>query len=263
MAGVFDTAIADIRDGLRRHRLWVTLATEDVLDQHRRTTLGPLWLLVNYFLFTATFVFVFAPAAERSTHAIYIAVGLLVWTYINEIITPAVSLFERESGLIRGTTLPVSVYILRMTLQALIRSGYSLIGCVVILAASGVSVTPAWGWSVAGIGVIMLISPALVTVSAFLGTYFPDSQFIVSNLMRIAMFITPVFWMFSPGDAIQGVLYHFNPFTYMIELVRGPVLTGEGSPALLFGTLLGGLVAWALALFLIGRNKRHLALIVP
>ncbi|OEO30518.1 ABC transporter permease [Devosia insulae DS-56] len=262
MLKILSNALTDIVGGYERRRVWIALATEDIFDQHRRTTLGPLWLLVNYFAFAATFIFIFTPGPLDPLHAIYIGVGLLVWFYINDTVTQAVSLFEREEGFIRGTTLPLSVYVMRLTLQNLIRSGYALAGCIVILLLAGVVITGAWMWSALGVLLILIASPAVVAVFAFLGVFFPDSQFIVANLMRVAMFATPVFWGNAGGDPVRTALYYWNPFTYFLAIVREPIVNGS-APLSAFGVcIIITLAMWALATLLLGTFRRQVALIV-
>lgn len=262
MLKILSNALTDIVGGYEQRRVWIALATEDIFDQHRRTTLGPLWLLINYFAFAATFIFIFTPAPLDPLHAIYIGVGLLVWLYITDTVTQAVSLFEREEGFIKGTTLPLSVYVMRLTLQNLIRSGYALAGCIVILLFAGVAVTGAWMWSALGVALILVASPAVVAVFAFLGVFFPDSQFIVANLMRVAMFATPVFWGTADGDPIRTVLYYWNPFTYFLAIVREPIVNGTAPLSSLGVCIAITLAMWLGAVLLLGTFRRKVALIV-
>ncbi len=262
MLKILRNALTDIVGGYEQRRVWIALATEDIFDQHRRTTLGPLWLLVNYFAFAATFIFIFTPPPLDPLHAIYIGVGMLVWFYITDTVTQAVSLFEREEGFIKGTTLPLSVYVMRLTLQNLIRSGYALLGCVVILLLAGVSITSAWLWSALGVVVVLVASPAVITVFGFLGVFFPDSQFIVQNLMRVGMFATPVFWGAADGDPIRTVLYYWNPFTYFLAIVREPIVNGNAPLSSLWVCLVITLAMWLGAVVLLGVFRRKVALIV-
>lgn len=85
MGNIVSNALADMRAGLRMRRVWVALASEDIGDQHRRTTLGPLWLLLSYLAFAGTFIF--HRGDTDSSYAVYVATGLLVWFYIMETIT--------------------------------------------------------------------------------------------------------------------------------------------------------------------------------
>ena len=260
LRNVFASAVADLVAGLRMRRVWVALASEDIGDQHRRTTLGPLWLLINYLAFAGTFIFIFHRGDTGPTYATYVATGLLVWFFIMETITTSVTLFVREESLIKGTTLPLSVYVMRSLLQSVIRAGYALVGCLAVLLLSGVPVTAAWLWSAAALLIIVLTAPAVIIVCAFLGVFFPDSQFVVSNLMRVGMFVTPVFWS-DPGlGGIRGAFYRFNPFTYFLDIARVPILTGLAPLRELGLCIAIGLLVWLVAVLLLGGFRRQVAL---
>lgn len=262
MFKIISSALADIRGGIDQRAVWITLATEDIFDQHRRTTLGPLWLLINYLAFAGTFIFVFNPGPADPHYATYVAVGLLVWNYLTDNVTQAVTLFQREESFIKGTTLPLAVYIMRLMLQNVIRTGYAILGCAGVLLLIGATPAMVWFWSLAGVLLVLAVSPAMIVVFAFLGVFFPDSQFIVSNLMRVAMFATPVFWMHGGEGGLRRVLYYWNPFTYLLDIVRQPIVDGT-VPLQAFGVcLVVTLALWALAVFLLGTLRRQVALVI-
>ena len=262
MLKILSSALTDIVGGYEQRRVWITLATEDIFDQHRRTTLGPLWLLINYLAFAGTFIFVFNPGPVDQHYAIYVAVGLLVWTYISDNVTQAVNLFQREESFISGTTLPLSVYVMRLTLQNVIRAAYAALGCFGILLVMGAAPAMAWLWSLVGVLVVLVVSPPMIVVFAFLGVFFPDSQFIVSNLMRVAMFATPVFWVHGGEGGLRGALYDWNPFTYLLDAVRQPIVDGTVPVLALGACLVVGLAFWVLAIFLLGTLRRQVALVL-
>ncbi len=257
-------ALADFRAGFAMHQVWRALAQEDISDQHRRTALGPLWLLINYMSFAGTFIFVFHRGGNAvDNYSAYVAPGLLIWFYMMEVINNGVVLFVHEESFIKGTTLPMTVYVMRMTMQAIIRTGYSLLGCLSILWLSGIVVTPYWLWSALGLLVIMLATPAVITVMGFLGAFLPDSQYIVSNLMRIGMFLTPVFWLYTPSTGgVQRYFYYWNPFTYFLTIVRGPIVAGIVPVQSLLVCATIGIAFWALALVLLGRFRRDVVFVL-
>ncbi|MBN9220059.1 MAG: ABC transporter permease [Mesorhizobium sp.] len=258
MIAAMNSAVEDISKAMRLHRVWTALAHEDIGDQHRRTTLGPLWMLVNYFAFVGTFVFVFVTKdASNPGYIAYVAIGMLVWFYLNEIIAMSVSLFQREASFIQGTTLPLFVYVMRLTMQCIIRAGYSMAGCVLILFLAGYGFAMGWLFSLPGLLLIIVATPALITVFAFVGVFFPDSEFIVGNLMRVGMFFTPVFWAYNGQGGIQKYAYHWNPFTYLLEIVREPIIKSS-FPAHAFAvSSCICLCTWMIALLLLGEFRRR------
>ncbi len=262
MASDVSKAFADLSAAIRMRRVWIALAHEDIGDQHRRTALGPVWLLLNYMAFAATFIFIFRSGGSGPGYVSYVATGLFIWFYIMEAMNESTSLFLREESMIKGTVLPLSIYVMRQTWRSVIRSGYAFAGCIALLLLAGDPIPLGSLWAIPGMIVIILITPAVVTIFAFIGAFFPDSSYIINNLMRIGMFLTPVFWSYEGSKGVRHVFYYYNPFTYFLEVVRVPILTGElPAYALLFCSGLG-IVSWVLALFLLGRYRKRLAFIL-
>ena len=260
MVSTIFVGLVDLVSGVRLWPVWIALAREDIDDQHRRTTLGPVWLTINYLMFAGTFIFVIHPSntEQGSIYAPYAAIGLMIWFYLMDNINQAVTLFAREESYIKGTRLPLSVYIMRLGMQALIRAVYTLTGCLAIVLISGFFPTFGWLWSVLAILVILATIPAAIILLAMLGTFFPDSQFIISNLMRVGMFLTPIFWIYTPGEGgARGMLYYWNPFTYYINLVREPILSGAPHISDAMTCIAISAFAWILALYLLGRLRHE------
>ena len=257
MISALRSAFVDIRAGLALKRVWMALATEDIDDQHRRTTLGPIWLLVNYLAFVGTFLVLFGRGSGSPNISAYIAIGLLVWFYMAEVIGSSISLFAREEAFIKGTTLPLSVYVLRQTAQSIIRSGYAVVGCLAILLLTGTLPQLSWFPSLLGLLLLLVTTPAVIIVCAIGGAFFPDLQFIISNFLRIGLFITPIFWVYTGEGGVRELFYYWNPFTYFLEIVRVPILTGTVPLGAFTACLLMGLALWIAALLLLGRYRRE------
>jgi len=259
---ILNSALGDIIGGIRMHRVWRALASEDIGDQHRRTRLGPLWLLINYLAFAGTFIFVMGDGENGVNYAAYVATGLLVWFYLVEVIGQGVSVFVREEAFIRGTTLPLTVYVMRTLAQTLIRTAYALVGCLIILYMAGLLFTLYWLWAIVGVIVIVWVSPAAILVSGFAGAFFPDSQYIIGNALRIGMFLTPIFWSYDGAQGARAIFSHWNPFTYFIEIVRMPIID-HVVPLHAFGVcIVIGIGLWLAAIFLLGTLRRQVAFVL-
>ncbi|MCV3210525.1 ABC transporter permease [Mesorhizobium sp. YC-39] len=256
------SALADIGRGLRMRNVWMALAREDIGDQHKRTTLGPVWLLVNYLAYAGTFVVIFGHNPAIPNFPAFVAVGLFVWLYLSEVITQGVSLFTREQSFISGTTLPVTVYVMRMTMQSVIRAAYALAGCLAIVLIEGTPVTSFWLWSALGLVLIVFATPAVITLCAIGGAFFPDVNFLVQNLMRLGLFVTPIFWTRLSEGGMRALIYHWNPFTYFLEIVRIPVIDGRVPFHALGICATITFFLWATAVLLLGRLRKQIVFVL-
>ena len=250
--------LTDIGAALKLKGVWWALASEDVADSHRRTMLGPVWPLLNYLLFVGTLIMVLGAGAQPINFTAYVASGMLVWLFINDVLTMSATLFIREKGFIQGTVLPISTYVLRQSLVIAIRSFYALIGAVVVVLYSGIELTPALLSVVPAILLLLLTAPAIAILFGLAGTFFRDFQFIVANAMRLMFFITPVFWTHHGAGGLLGFLYQWNPLTHYIDIVRRPVVEGLVPTNSWTVTLLLSTLLCVAALALLGKFNRQI-----
>lgn len=255
-------ALGDIRSALARKGLWMALAVEDVGDAHRRTLLGPLWLLANFLIFVGVIVFIIRSAGGVAHFPAYVSCGLLVWLFMAETINESVTLFHKEESFIKGTVLPLFLYVLRQVTRTAIRSSFALAGTLGILVLSGVPVVPAWPAAVPGLALVLCTAPAVTLVLAICGAFFRDIQFFVTNIMRLGMFLTPIFWSHENVLGVRSALYYWNPFTHYIDIVRMPLVTGE-VPVVSWAVAIGlSSALWLAAISLLGRFRRRIVFLV-
>lgn len=262
MLNIYKSACSDLKATLKLRRVWIALASEDISDAHKRTTLGPIWLLLNYLAFVGAFAFVVLSTKYNPIFISYMATGLLAWFFISDVITNATNLFTKEESFIKGTSLPLSLYVMRLFMQACIRSFYSSIGCLAILLIFGVSIS--WGWllSLLSILLVLIISPAVITVFAFLGVFFPDSRYLVQNSMRVGMFLTPVFWTYEGSGGVRHLFYAWNPFTYFLDIIRTPIIYSYiPLNSLVICCIVGGFF-WLLAYYLLGKFRKEVVFLL-
>jgi lipopolysaccharide transport system permease protein len=254
-----DRALNDIRVGFGMHRVWMALAREDIGDSHRRTRLGPIWLLLNYLLFVLTLIYIFG--GERPNYAVYVACGLLAWNFISETITQSVQLFITEQAFIKGTVLPPFVYVMRQTMRTVIRAGYGLIGLVIVIVVVGHPLTAALLYTIPAMVLLVLAAPAVSIILAILGALIPDLNFFIMNFMRLAFFLTPVFWYPGKNDFRQ-VLYDGNPMTHYIDIFRSPIVDGVLPVQSWQVSLVATVVLWAIAILLLGAYRRKIVFLL-
>jgi ABC-type polysaccharide/polyol phosphate export permease len=249
-----ENATADISAGWRKRAVALAFASEDVADIYRRTFLGPAWSVLSFLLFVGSIVLIIGGASGIPHYMAFVASGLIVYLTMTEVLAESSNLFQREMAFIKGTTLPISIYIMRLTSKTIIRSIYPLLAALFLILIDGVLPTAAWVYSALGIVLILISIPAAATVVAILGVIVPDMHFIVQNILRLAFFLTPVFWDHA-GDRIRMFFFYWNPFTHFITIVRSPMLTGD--PALHSWAIACGIsvVMWVLAIVLLGKYR--------
>jgi ABC-type polysaccharide/polyol phosphate export permease len=110
--------------------------------------------------------------------------------------------------------------------------------------------------SLAGLALVMVNLCWVALASGIISARFRDVPQIVTAVVQIAVFITPVFWRPESIRAHRFIL-DGNPFYHMLEVTRRPLL---GEPVHMSSYLMliaMALVGWAVTFVLFARTRRR------
>jgi ABC-type polysaccharide/polyol phosphate export permease len=237
-------AVRDVAQGIAAVPIWATLGWQEIRQRYRRSTLGPFWLTIS----TGAMVAAMGPLYGRllnqdvTEYFPYLAVSLVVWQFLAALTTESCLAFIAAESYVKNIKLPLTVHVMRVMWRNTIVFAHNL----VIVAIVFIVFTPAIGWHLAEIPVaIALIAVNAIWVGLMLGMVcarFRDIPQIVSSLVQVAFFLTPVLWHAGMlGRNLWAV--KINPYYYFLEIVRQPVFgasAGVQSWAIVLGiTILG------------------------
>lgn len=222
---VFSDAAHDLKRGLHRIRLSSFLAWREFFLPFRFGFLGPIWITLQMVLWVLVIGLFLGPSL--SSHGVYyyayIAIGFTLYNLFSVFFSEGSQLFIKSKPYILNIPNPFSIYALKLVIKANIQI---LMAAPVILAAillTGVPVTY----------VSLLFIPGLILSCVFgfgagliLGTltvFYRDLTFLVQAVMRLLMFMTPIFWVLE-GDGLRAKITAFNPIQVYLNVVRAPLL---------------------------------------
>jgi ABC-2 type transport system permease protein/lipopolysaccharide transport system permease protein len=237
-------AWCDIRDGFRRRWMWQVLAMQDIRLRYRGSVLGPFWVTISTLVLVVAIGAIYPRLLNVPARGYipYLAVGLVVWSFISTTINEGCSSLISATQVIRQIKLPFSIHIFRAVFRNLISFAHSL--AVVPLMFLIFMMPLSWRMLLVLPGIVVLtingcwISLLLGMVSA----RFRDIPPIVANFVSVAFFVTPVFWHAEAlGD--EQWLAEMNPLFAAVDVVRAPLIGQPFSPyswpVLLLTTALG------------------------
>ncbi|HEY1036867.1 MAG TPA: ABC transporter permease [Pseudoxanthomonas sp.] len=245
-SGVFHR---DVLNGLRLWRVWGYLAINDLRGKFARSSLGAAWIVVSFAIWAGGVGLIYARLFQLDTRTFvpFLTVGFALWGYITASFVESSGSFLGSAGYVKQFNLPKQVYIYRTLLAQTITLSFSLLVCVVVIAVFG-------HFSIAGLalalpGLILLVAAATfhAFLSAYITPYIRDFPHAMSSLMNVIFFVTPIIF---PAKMLEerglGAVYQFNPFYYLLEVVRHPLLTGSPPTLEIWGGVLGYVMVLAL-----------------
>jgi ABC-type polysaccharide/polyol phosphate export permease len=232
-------ALEDFRRGLASPQIWRTLAWQEIKQRYRRSTLGPFWLTISAGILVAFMGPLYGRlfGQEVSAYFPYLAVGIIVWQLIAAIISESGTVFSSAEQYITQLRMPFTVHALRMVSRNAIIFAHNFVIILLVL----VAFVPGWylGAWLALPGLLALLANGiwLGLLLGMLCVRFRDVLPILSSLVQVAFFMTPVLWrreMLGRHTWAADV----NPLHHFIEVVRAPLL-GQAPGALSWSVVLG------------------------
>jgi ABC-type polysaccharide/polyol phosphate export permease len=218
--------VNDLVESFKYWRLWSTLGWHDILVRYRNTVIGPFWLTLSLGIFVVTLGILYSALfnMEIRGYLQYIAAGLIVWTLISTIILDGCNVFIEGESVIKQVYMPLPIFVLRVVCRNLIIFAHNIPIFALSMLAFLMPVSMTAFLSLVGILLIVLTSVWVILVIGFFSTRFRDIIPIISSVLQILFFITPVFWRPEMFTGARKILIDINPLFHFIEIVRQPLL---------------------------------------
>jgi lipopolysaccharide transport system permease protein len=224
----FCLAAQDTSEGLKLWRLAWALGVADIKLRYRGSMLGPFWLTLSFAIMVGAMGFLYAELFQTDVHSYlpYLTTSLLLWNYMSALVTDGCMCFTQSESLIKGARMPFTVHALRSVIRNTIVLAHNVIVVVGLFLIMQVHVSM---YLLAFVPGFLLWLVDGFAISLLLGAFcarFRDVPQIVASVMQIAFFLTPIMWYANllENHSRERLLIDLNPFYYLIQIVRAPLL---------------------------------------
>jgi lipopolysaccharide transport system permease protein len=253
-------AIRDVRDGARLLPLAWALGWLDIRLRYRGSMLGPLWLTLSTGIMVGALGYLYAGIfhTEIASYLPYLALSLVLWGFLATMVSESCTAFTESEGIVRAMRMPFFLFAIRVLLRNVLVLAHNVLVIAVVYLVF--RVWPGWDAVLAIPGLLLWVINSLALV-LLLGTFcarFRDIPPIVSSVMQIAFFLSPVLW--QPEQLGEGRAWlPLNPFFDLLEIVRTPLHGTVPGGDIWLGAALYSLVLWLLAWALFTRARGRIA----
>jgi ABC-type polysaccharide/polyol phosphate export permease len=249
----------DLIAAFRAWSLWTMLGWNDIRQRYRRSVLGPFWITLSMAIFIMLIGVIYSHIFHINvqTYLPFLTPGYIIWGFISQTTNESAGAFQEGASIIRQIRLPYAIFVLRVVWRNFIVFLHTIV--IFVPVAIIFDVHPGYISLLALPGLVLVyINQLWVTLTlAIISTRYRDVQQIVTTVIQIMMFTTPIMW---PISALGGaaIIAYVNPLYHMIELVRAPML-GNAPSELSWLVVIGcTFVGWTIAILLLRRAARRL-----
>lgn len=253
-------AMADLYDGIGNWRLWHLMAWQDIKQRYRRSTLGPIWLVlsmaVQILVMGVLFTYVFKSPFGR--YLPYLCAGIVFWTLIVQVINEGAMAFIASAPYMTQIKRPFTIYLMQNVWRNVIILGHNFV--VYVIVALIFLVAPSSSILLWPLGLFLNIVCIswMALVVGVVSVRFRDVPMIVQSLWTVMFWLTPI--MYSPEQVGSlGRFVEFNPFTHVLALVRAPLLGETPSLVNWLVTLGMAVFGWGITILFFARFRARIA----
>ncbi|WP_052572766.1 ABC transporter permease [Haloferula sp. BvORR071] len=216
------------------------LTRRDIKAQYKRSFLGFGWALGGPLLQVIVFSTIFKDALGTQVHSYpcYVFVGVLVWGWFQSSLGGSVSLITGNFALARQPRFPLAMLPFVTVNVRFLHMAIALPLMFILLWCNGIYPTVAW-LALPGLAVIQyLLCVGLAYPLASLNVLHRDTQHIVSVLLQLMMFVTPIFYRIEVVPEAMRNWFYLNPMVSMVAAWRSVLLDGvwpEAQPLWILG----------------------------
>jgi ABC-type polysaccharide/polyol phosphate export permease len=251
---------------LLRYRLLIqSLVGRELKARYRGSLLGFFWSFVNPLLLLLTYGLVFTymlPVGRQpdlEPYFLFLFCGILPWTWFGSSVLEASGVLIAGGNLIKKVLFPAEVLPVVTVLANLVHFLFGLPILLAFLAVMG-HLTP-WALLLPLVILVQLIlTVGLALLVSALTVHFRDIQNILSHLLHIWFFSTPILYSYAAVTPTMRRVIRLNPMTHIVVSYQQLLFIGNFDH--LRGLLLAGLVSlviFALGAFLFERLRDTLA----
>lgn len=272
-----------LKEIVSSRELLANLTLREIKGQYKRTVLGQLWSLVNplaqMVVYTIVFSFIIRvqpPPGNPSglnIFVLWLLCALLPWTFFSNVLNNGMASLVNNAGLVQ------KVYFTRIALPLSMVGSvgfnwlFEMAVLIVVLSLFGAFVLP---W-IPMLLVVMVFLAAFATGLALLlsiaNVHFRDTQYFVTILLQIWMYMTPIIYPISlvavQSERIGGLfgtnitildLYNLNPMVPYVNVFRQLLYDNRfPDPIDLLWCFLWGAVALVVGVMVFRRSENKLA----
>ncbi len=207
---------------LPRYRgLIQSLVARELKARYRGSVLGFFWSFINPLMLLLVYTFVFAYVLPQKVegvepYALFMFCGILPWTWFTSSLTESAGVLISGGNLIKKVLFPAEILPIVTVLANMIHFflGLPILGLFLLYNREPISF-PEILWFPVIIAVQLVLTLGFAFVLSALTVHFRDIRDILSNLLTLWFFATPIIYPWFAAPELAKRFLNFNPMTHL------------------------------------------------
>lgn len=255
----FITGLNDYLLALRLSKNWFYLGYLEITLKYRRSVIGPWWSFISTFILIFTLSFLWSKVfnLQISTYLPYFSIGYIVWIFFSTSVLESSSILLTNSSIIKQTDIPICSYLIKNLSKNIFLFFHN--GIIIVLITYMYLDVNFKSILLLAIGIILFIFITfnISIIVAIISARFNDFAQLISNLIQVSFFLTPIIW--SP-ELLKDKIWvtDLNPLYHWINIVRLPLISENYNYMSLNISLISIIVLLTFIFFILGVTYKNI-----
>ena len=221
-----------IKSLFRDYSIWSYMGMSEIKKRYRRSVLGPFWIVLSNAVVVISLSAIYSIILKKNFdwYVVYLGIGFVIWQFISSCLSESAEFFIKSRDLIKTYRISVYNYVFREIGKNFIFLIHNIPFWLLIIIFFNVDLSLSMIIIIFSYVLIFLNAIWVSSILALISTRYRDLSPIVSTLVQLSFFATPVLWdishIFEIRPEVAWIVY-FNPFYHILEIFRAPIMNGE------------------------------------
>lgn len=256
---MFNLALADLIQSITSWRLWTLLGWLEVRQRYARSRVGPFWLTISMGVIIGSIGVVYGTlfGQQMRDYLPFLAASLVMWNAFAQMIQEGSVAYINSATYIRQASTAKLLFVLQVIWRNLVVLAHNFVIVLLLFAVFGVKDWAVLPLFIPGLAIYVLNALWIAMLAGLLSARFRDLPQIISALIQIAFYVTPV--IYRPDSLKRfSFIVDWNPLAYLLDVVRAPLI-GHAPSSLSWGVTIGmAVIGWPIALLMTGRFLKRI-----
>tara|TARA_B110000503_G_scaffold122825_1_gene187808 strand:+ start:246 stop:1040 length:795 start_codon:yes stop_codon:yes gene_type:complete len=209
-----------------KYRGWLYLAYTTIVYEYKRTILGPIWILLNLIIFVFAVGYVYSGIFDIKyfEYLSYMTSGMIGWLWAGSILTNSGLIYQSHLGLISSSPVNKSYLIWSQAFYNFIIFLHQIPLLFCFYLAGKIELSFNLLFLIPTLILVFLLNVGVGAALSVIINRYRDIQKILTSFVVVIMVTTPIFWQPGMITGVRKLVYLLNPFYYIVEAVRQPML---------------------------------------
>lgn len=201
------------------------LVVRDLTVRYRRSAIGFLWTMLSPLLTMLVMEVVFSKLFQFALkdYPVYVFPGILFWNFFSQSVVSSMNSLKGNAALLQKLPVPKAVFPIATTLSGVVNLLFALVPLTLILLWTGHRMNGTLAFVPVGIAAAAAFTLGVGLLLSPLAVFFSDVVEMVTVLLTLIMYLTPVFYPMSILPARFRSIVEWNPLQIILQVFREPI----------------------------------------